>query len=136
MRKLDDIPKKQIFHVPEGYFEDLPLRIQTRVAQTKATTHSMRTLRRGWRLAFAAIIVIGTVVFFLRRPSPKDAESILATVETQDLIEYLQEVDLTTDDLVESLEFNAADVEAIENQVYDLPLQNNETTPEWDSPSL
>ena len=33
MKKLEDIPKKQNFEVPEGYFEKLPGIIQSRVTQ-------------------------------------------------------------------------------------------------------
>ena len=33
MKKLEEIPKKEVFKVPEGYFENLPGIIQARVAQ-------------------------------------------------------------------------------------------------------
>ena len=32
MKKLEDIPKKEIFDVPDGYFEKLPGKIQARIS--------------------------------------------------------------------------------------------------------
>ena len=35
MKKLEDIPKKNVFEVPDGYFDRLPGIIQARVSQEK-----------------------------------------------------------------------------------------------------
>ena len=119
MGKLEQIPKKQVFKIPEDYFDKLPLKIQLRIDGMKAETqrHPIRyALQYGLPLIF-----IAAILFFYTHPEP-DVASILATVETEDLINYLQYSELTTEDLLDNVDFNSADLEAIESEVYDLDL--------------
>lgn len=119
MSKLEDIPKESIFRVPEKYFEELPSRIQSRISAGKSL--SSGNLIRRYALRYALpLVVIAAILVYNYYPEP-DAESILATVETADIVQYLQqESALTTDDLLDNIEFRTEDVEAIENEVYDL----------------
>lgn len=135
MKKLDDIPKKPIFKIPEGYFEALPARIQARVSTVPAAA-SWRPLA-GYALKVALpLAIIVTALFFYYRSPATDAAAILATIETQDLIEYLEESDVTTEDVLENLDFNNTDLDAIENQVYDLQIPDNVTQNELNNLSL
>lgn len=59
--------KKDAFRVPEGYFDNLPARVASRVATTAKTGVRRVTIGRFWPLAAAAClaaIAIGTWRFF------------------------------------------------------------------------
>jgi len=123
MKKLEDIPKKEIFTVPEGYFEKLPGVIQSRVAAGK------RDHKPAFRFAFqygvpALALIFIALWYFRSEPLNNSAESILASLETEDLIAYLNETDITTDELLEQVILNEEDVQQIEAEVYDLHLDD------------
>lgn len=120
MGKLDDIPRKQIFSVPEDYFDELPSRIQSRIAATPVDKAVPPVFRYTLQYALP-LILIAAIAFFYIGHEP-DAGSILATVATEDLLYYLEDSPLTTEDLLESVDFSRGDLEAIENEVYDLEL--------------
>jgi len=120
MKKLEDIPKKDIFTVPEGYFDKLPGVIQARVAAPGRRWAFLPSF--SWKIALPAAMAAG--IFWLANPvRPADAESILASVETPDLVAYLNESEeVSLDDLLESVEFNGRDLDEIESEVYVLDL--------------
>ena len=127
MKKLDDIPKKQNFEVPDGYFEKLPGIIQSRV--TKQHKEISWGLDRPFALRFAlpAVILLAIGIFwFSRSPMDKSAENILASVQTEDLITYLSESDFTTDELLEDVQLNNEDALDIEESVYELQFTDSE----------
>jgi hypothetical protein len=116
MKKLEDIPKKNIFEVPDGYFEKLPTIIQSRVAVEKSSSPA---LKFGLRFAIPAFLIALAIVFSVnRRETAISAENILASVQTEDLVAYLKEADMTTDELLEDVELDAQDVSEIEKSVY------------------
>ncbi|MEJ7645755.1 MAG: hypothetical protein WKF87_14265 [Chryseolinea sp.] len=124
MKRLEDIPKKEIFNVPERYFDKLPGIVQTRVG--KAETGS-RTTAFGYAFRYAAAFsLIGVGVLFWFRPSAQSEspESMLANVETVDLVAYLNESDLTTEELMDELLLDQSDAAGIEEQVYNLGLDD------------
>ena len=125
MGKLDEIPKQQIFRLPDDYFEKLPLKIQSRIET--ATVGKARGEVSRLALQYGLpLLLITTILFFYVRPQP-NASSILATVETEDLINYLQNSgELNVDDLLENLDLDSADLEAIEREVYDMALPESE----------
>jgi len=115
MGKLEEIPKKHFFQAPENYFDHLPVRIQKRIAAGEKTYFRKPAFR--YALQYALPLLLLAAIIFYSSPVP-NAESILASVETGDLIQYLQESGLTTEDVVENIQFTNAEVEAIENEVY------------------
>jgi hypothetical protein len=52
------------------------------------------------------------------------AELLLAEIQTEDLITYLDNTDMTTDELLENATLDATDVEEIEQEVYGLDLDD------------
>lgn len=122
MKKLEDIPKKEIFTVPDGYFDKLPGLIQARVAAPDRSREFLPAF--SWKVALPAAMVVAAGIFWLTSPAePKDAESILASVETHDLVAYLNESEeVSVDEVLESVEFNDSDVDDIESEVYILDL--------------
>jgi len=129
MKKLEDIPKKDVFKVPEGYFENLPTIIQSRVAGRNKEKVFFPAFSLALRYALP-VVVLGVIGYFWLGPKAeqKSAESILATIETEDLVAYLNETDLTTEELLESVQLDASDVDELEGEIYgeDLTDQNFE----------
>jgi hypothetical protein len=126
MKKLEDIPKKEVFTVPEGYFDQLPGVIQARVAAQGRRRELVPVF--SWKVAVPALVVVAAAIFWLAAPGePADAESILASVETHDLVAYLNETDeVSVDDVLESVDFNELDMDEIEGAVYVPDLESGD----------
>ncbi len=122
--KLEDIPKKPIFDIPEGYFERLPNRIQSRIAEGGRSEFSFVYRYRLQYVIPAAFFIAVLSIWLLRPQAPTDAESILATVDTEQLVAYLNESEISTEDVLEEFEFSPDDVEDIEAEVYQLQLED------------
>ncbi|MEO1050702.1 MAG: hypothetical protein AAFX87_08745 [Bacteroidota bacterium] len=105
--KLDDIEKKQIYEVPDGYFDKLPGIIQARVTEKQTSRVGMPKLGYGLRLAIPIIVAIAIAVYvFLNSNSvgePTDIEGLISQVSTEELIEYIQLSDISTDELIEEI---------------------------------
>ena len=121
MRKLEDIPKKDIFTTPERYFDTLPGRVQARLENRKPALRPVFTFSLRYALP---IIVLAAAGIFWFRPfsTPADIDSMLSSIQTEDLVAYLDESDITTDEVIESGNFDAADLHEIEGEVYDLDV--------------
>jgi hypothetical protein len=125
MKKLENIPKKEIFEVPEGYFEALPGRIRARIAAEAGAVAQPFIFR--YKLQYALpLLLLGVVgIFWLFNDrQPQDAQSLLATVHTEAIVTYLSESDITTDDLLEGISFSTADLHEIENEAYTIDLDS------------
>ena len=125
MKKLEDIPKKEIFTVPEGYFDKLPGIIQSRVATREKS--AIPVFQMAFRYALP-VLIIGVAVFWFMKPGSdaKSAEGILAGIETTDLIAYLEETDLSTDELLDHVVLDGLDAEEIESEVYTFDLSDTD----------
>ena len=128
MKKLEDIPKKQIFEVPDGYFERLPGIVQARVTPARdPATIAWFMKRSALRYVVPAVVILVAGLFwFDQSATRKDAETILSSLQTQDLIAYLEESDFTTEELVESGMLDAEDVTQIEDEVYEFKLTDKD----------
>ena len=111
MKRLEDIPKKTLFEVPEGYFEKLPGIIQARVA-AKEPARAWGTL--ALRYAMPTVALIAVAVFFWQGPTPSSTEDLLASIDSEQLVAYLQESELNADDLLESIALDPDEINAIE----------------------
>jgi hypothetical protein len=124
MKKLDDIPKKVIFEVPERYFESLPTKIQTRITERKSA-HGFSLAAFTWKYAIPVVLLTAAGIFwFTKNESITTAETLLSSIETEDLVSYLQESDLSTEDILEEIYFNDDDATDIEEAVFDTHFNN------------
>ncbi len=114
MKKLEDIPKKNIFEVPEGYFEKLPGIIQTRVAKPEPTRWFVPSLK--FALPILAFVAVG--IFWFSSQTGKSIEEQLSGIQTEQLIAYLDDSDLTMDDLAETVTWSDTDLNELEERVY------------------
>lgn len=127
MKKLEDIPKKEIFKVPEGYFENLPGIIQARVAEQHKEREIRPVFSYALRYALPAVVLFVLGIFwFNREPRMRTAESILASIQTEDLVAYLNDADLTTEELLEDASLDVEDANQIEDAVYGLELNEDD----------
>jgi len=120
MKKLEEIPKKEVFKVPEGYFENLPGIIQARVAKQNTAKEFRPVFTYALRFALPAIFLFAVGLFWLTRPDQTPtAESILASIQTEDLVAYLEDGDLNTEELLEDVLLSDEDARQIEGAVYE-----------------
>jgi hypothetical protein len=131
MKNLENIPKKNIFEVPDGYFDKLPSRIQARLDMEKPKAQQRPYFRYALQYALPVVLVVVAAIFIFK-PKSTSSEDILATVSTEQLIVYLDEVDLnalTTDELIETFEFDTETIEALEEEVYfNFDFENDDFT--------
>lgn len=117
MKKLDQIEKKQIFTVPDGYFDTLPLAIQERVAQKRSINwFSIPVLRLA--LPVVALLAVG-IVWFKPFSSSPSIEEELSMLNESDLIAYLNESDLASDELENAFDLSSEEVGNLEQQVFE-----------------
>jgi hypothetical protein len=120
MKNLENAPKNHPFQVPDGYFDRLPAKIQSRLQEDRPVVAHAPFGRYAWKLALPVVLVMVAAVFYLKPFASADAETMLASIETQDLVAYLEQSDLTTEELLESIDAGAVDldVDALEEEVY------------------
>ncbi|MFZ5972499.1 MAG: hypothetical protein ACOYXA_12985 [Bacteroidota bacterium] len=116
MKKLEDIPRKPIYHVPDGYFERLPQVIQSRVSHKPQGTGL--SLSWGWALRVAVPVLALAVALWFWWPAKPTVEEQLAAIDVGQLTLYLNDTDLTTEDLLETVTWSSEDLEALEETVY------------------
>jgi hypothetical protein len=129
MKKLEEIPKKDVFEVPEGYFDSLPARISARIEARKG---SQAPEGFGWipALRFAVpVLMVAAAVYalYLAGPATQNPEKILASVSTEALYEFLDESDLSTEELVNTLDVENFDLDGLEENAYpDIELDEDD----------
>lgn len=131
MKKLEDIPKKHPFEAPEGYFDKLPGMIQARIEKESGVKESIPYFRYALQYALPVVVLAIVAMIYLVPQKAQDVDSLLASVSTEELVAYLEESELTTDELLESVELDVESVEAIESEVY-FNLEDLETIDELD----
>lgn len=112
--KLDDIDKKESFKVPEGYFENLPMKIQQRI-DTENKSSSIRI--PAWSYALAASLLLVVTFVFILPGGTSTSNDLLAEVSEEEIIAYLEQFDLDEYDVASvigddlgSLEFEDANI--------------------------
>ncbi|HNP17089.1 MAG TPA: hypothetical protein PKL31_01540 [Fulvivirga sp.] len=116
----DKNTNKNIYKVPEGYFDQLPDKIIARVEAQK----SNKKIRPLYAVvsAVAASLLILAMVIFNDTSQPVSAEELLSTVSTADLIDYLAESDINTEDIINEVDwtennFEFDELDYIENNM-------------------
>ncbi len=128
MKKLEDIPRKNIYQVPEGYFERLPQVIQSRVSQEQKSARFAFSWGLAWRVALPAVMLAMALWFWW--PANPSVEEQLASIDVDQLTLYLNDTDLATEDLLETVTWSSEDLEALEETVYGT-LDMGEEADEW-----
>ncbi|MDX5438131.1 MAG: hypothetical protein LPK03_13095 [Pontibacter sp.] len=90
--KLSDIPKRQPYQVPDGYFERLPMQMMEHVAADEQKPAWQQLWWRPLRLAVAPLVLLLMFVgvYFLNTPEQPEAQLVnLASVSDTDIVDYL-----------------------------------------------
>lgn len=126
MKKLEDIPKNNPFSVPDGYFDKLPGVIQARIAEGAAVKQSRPFFQYALRVALPVAAVVIVAIIYFTPSATENYNDLLASVDTEQLTAYLEESDITTEELLDATELDEESVEAIESEVYfhDIDLEN------------
>ena len=111
--KLEDIKKKNIYSVPDKYFDQLPTRIQSRVNEKKPVFGLSFKWSFIFKVTVPAIAVILILFYFgiYDSNSNLSADDLLAQVSSADMIAYLETTDITTDDIIEELDLSTIDLD-------------------------
>ncbi len=116
MKKLEDIPKKNFFEVPDGYFDRLPMQIQAKIEKS-----SSPRILPAWNLVFRyalPVIIAGfALTYFLRPKSLQETEELLANISNEHLIAYLHETDISESELLEIANFDGVDADSVNIKV-------------------
>jgi hypothetical protein len=117
--KLEDIPKKNVFKEPEGYFDELPGIIQSRIAKEEKKPFDIPSFGLVLRYALP-VLAVGFALFLIFRqsdPMSANPEELLASVDAEALSSYLIESDLTTEELLDYADLDNEDIEALNDQL-------------------
>ena len=126
--KLDDIKKKNVYNVPDRYFEQLPGRIQTRVSKKKPDFFYSFNWKLTAQIASPVLAVLLLIFYFGigTQTSALSAEELLAEVTTEDVIAYLETTDLSADEIIEELDLSMVDLDFNEDGPIMEDLEMNE----------
>lgn len=114
--ELDKLPKKQLYTVPDGYFDELPGIIQNRVTSKPGTEHSASL---AWtpalKFALPVLALVMMIIYFAIRIDQQnfDVEAMIAEIPTEELINYLAESDISTDELLSLIDIEELDVDGM-----------------------
>ena len=110
--KLEEIKKKNIYTVPDKYFDQLPSRIQSRVNVKRPVLGIKLSWSLALKVATPAIAIIVFLFYFgINNNNNLSAEDLIAQVSTEDLIAYLETTDITTDEIIEELDLTNIDLD-------------------------
>lgn len=120
--KLEDIKKKDVFTVPEDYFDKLPTIIQTRAIEStkKKTVLAPVGIMKLAIPVLLVVLISGYIGFkYINNPTRVDAriESMIADISTEELVTYLGESDLTSDELLDMVSFEGESLEEFAPQI-------------------
>jgi hypothetical protein len=109
MKRLEDIPKKQSFKVPDGYFEDLPMRILASIEAEKpksVVSFSYGKLALLYTLPIILIGIVSVVVWNNYAAKTEDPLVALENVAAEQLVAYLENDEISADDILENASFS------------------------------
>src|SRR5258708_34406657 len=104
MKKLEDIPKKNFFEVPEGYFDHLPEIIQSRLSVSRRAPVMIHSWTRALRYALPLTALVAAGIFWDQNYSGSssagvDVEAELASSHSDQRTANLREHEVTMDEL-------------------------------------
>src|SRR6478609_2784416 len=124
--KLDQVPKKNPFNAPEGYFDRLPGIVQSRIEAERPVSQSQIYFRFGLRYALPMLVLVAAGIFWFQSENSGTVkfETELAAIDAQNLAIYLEQLDINADDLIETVDpiaigWSPEDLKALENSIYE-----------------
>ncbi len=114
--KLESLSKKEEFSVPDGYFDALPTIIQTKaIASTKkAFVFNTSVVLKFALPSLILLVMVGYFGYKYQAGSQNtDAqiELMLANVSTEEMVDYLDHSDLSSEDFLELVSFEGEKID-------------------------
>ena len=127
--KLDELPKKQVYSVPDDYFKELPSLIQARVVKPELVKTPVIIWSSALRYALPVVALIMMLVYFGTRLSNDDidVQAMIDDISTEELVKYITDSEITTDELLSLIDINELDVDGMVDD--NIELLNDS---EWD----
>ncbi len=113
MRKLEDISRENIFKVPDGYFEKLPGVIQARVAKPEPKAW----FAPAYKFALPVVALAIALTVWITYRQGVSLEDQLYEIQTEQLVAYLEESDLSADLLTDEISWSEEDLNELEEKV-------------------
>jgi len=113
MKKLEDIPKKTIFEVPDGYFDQLALQIQSKTEQLSPAKAIPSVWSLSLRYVLPIVLVTVALVSIFKPKAVRETEEMLAAIPSENLVAYLHESDISEQDLLEMINFDQEDADSL-----------------------
>ncbi len=114
MKKLEDISKENIFKVPDGYFEKLPGIIQARMAKPQPRVWYIPS----FKFALPAIAIVIALTVWFTTGQQKSLNDQLNDIQTEQLMAYLEDSNISTDLLAEEISWSEVDLNELEEKVF------------------
>ena len=125
MRKLEDIPKKTPFKVPDGYFDQLPTRIQARMTKDAEHVPTSRIVSFSLKFALPVVVLLVAGILWLR-PQPS-LDNQLEDIDTEQIALYLNNVEhLDLDETSEATGLTKQELDQLEDTIYSNMDYSNE----------
>ena len=109
--KLEEINKKNIYKVPDQYFDQLPMRIQSRVDAQKPVNRFTFSWNFAAKIAVPAMVLLLFYFGIDNSNTGQSTEQLLAMVDTEDIIAYLETTDITTDEILEQIDLSTIELD-------------------------
>jgi hypothetical protein len=128
--KLDELPKKQPYSVPDDYFKELPSIIQARIVKPEQSSTPVFSWSTAWRYALPVIALAIMLVYFGTRINNDNinVQAMIDEISTEDLVSYLTESEISTDELLSLIDINELDIDGMVDE--NIELLNDS---EWDN---
>ncbi len=134
--KLEDISKKETFSVPNGYFDTLPTIIQAKAIESTKKSFVFNT-SIALKFALPSLILVMVAGYFGYKyqsssiSADDNIELLLADISTEEMVEYLDQTDLSSEDFLELVSFDgeqiddfSIDLENITDEELDLLMED------------
>lgn len=101
--KLDDIEKKQVFLVPDYYFENLPAAIQKKVSVPDKSTSILHIPWFKYSMSLASLALLILFGYLFSNPGQPTAQPVssLSEVSNEAIINYLGQADIAQSELID-----------------------------------
>jgi hypothetical protein len=125
MRKLEDIPKKTPFKVPDGYFDRLPTVIQARMAKGTSGGFPLRVVSFSLKFVLPVVALVTAGIFWFR-PVPT-LDSQLDEIDTGQIALYLTNVErLDLEEANDANGWTTQELDQLEDTIYSNMDSNEE----------
>ena len=119
---LDKVSKQETFSVPDGYFDKLPTIIQAKaIASTKQKSLFAHVGVLKLAIPFVLLLVIAGYLGYKYQNNVNQLDSkielMLVDVSTEELVEYLDQSDLSSEDFLELVSFEGERIDDFSNEL-------------------